>query len=167
MKKQLLFPLLSLVTLAVPGADLYRVELSAIRQNNVVSREENKETILKFYSAEKRSTLWSHPLSAETIARLENKIVYLTGLISYEDVTFKPKPWNGVKLMLGTTLEDGRQWNPGARIPTGSSDGWVRYQVKIDLRGKKLKKATLLIGLENVGGIVEYRDVRFVDEPVK
>ncbi len=149
------------------GADIYKPDLASVKQKNVETQLDGNETVLKFYSSEKNSTLWSLRLSPEIIAKLEGKVVYLTGLVSYEDVTAKPKHWNGVKLMLGMTMGDGKDWNPAANIPTGNSDGWTRFNVKIDLTGKKVKKGTLLLGLENVGGIVEYKDVRIVDAPVK
>lgn len=170
MKKLLILILAALtVSMHADAEDLFRFDLAQIKQPGITVKKDDAGVVSAVFESpgEGKSRLYCPVLPAEALSKLNGKTVYLTGEVNFEDVTEKPKHWNGVKLMLGVKTEDGKEKNLQANIPIGCSDDWTRFHVKIDLSSAVLKSATLVIGLENVGGIAEFRDVRITDAPVK
>lgn len=71
-------------------------------------------------------------------------------------VSSKPQPWNGIKVMLKIETEGETAW-PQLDVPVGSF-GWKVFSGKFSIP-KTARKASLLIGLENVSGKVDMRDL--------
>lgn len=167
--RRVLILILAALTVSVHAEDLFRLDPAQIKQPGITVKKDGAGTVSAVFESpgEGKSRLYCPVLPAETLAKLNGKTVYLSAEINFEDVTEKPKHWNGVKLMLGTKTEDGKEKNSQANIPIGCSDDWTRFNVRIDLSSAVLKSATLVIGLENVGGVAGFRDVRITDAPVK
>lgn len=88
-----------------------------------------------------------------------------SALVKAEQVSAKPDPWNGIKVMLAIETPDGRQW-PQAPLDTGSFD-WRRtgFVARIPTNATAV---TLCLGLEKVTGKAWFDDVsiRLAKPPV-
>jgi len=168
MKKMMLMLFLAILGNTVFATDIYRPDLTRIKQSGVTLQSAKDGVVsVRFESpGEGKSCVYCPKLPPEVLAALNGKVVYLTAEINSEDVTQKPKPWHGVKLMLGMKFTNGKSLNPQATIPIGCSDDWTSYSVKLDLRDVTLTEGILVIGLENVGGIAEFRNIRITDTPL-
>lgn len=94
------------------------------------------------------------PLPVET---LRGRFVFLGAEVKAEDVSAKPKSWNGIKLMARIDTPAGSQW-PQAEIPAGSFD-WQRFSIRIFVP-PNATAVTLALGLEQVSGRVAFDEVR-------
>jgi len=89
-------------------------------------------------------------------ARLAGKLVTLSARVKAQGVGQRPKPWNGIKVMLVLETEHGKL-HPQLPLEVGSFD-WA--QVRRTLRvPSSVRKATLVLGLERVSGKVCFDDV--------
>ncbi len=70
----------------------------------------------------------------------------------------KPKPWNGVKLMLEYELDDGKKDYPAARFGTGTFD-WTNGNFIVKLPAN-LKTASIVVGVELVSGKAGFDDLQ-------
>jgi len=77
--------------------------------------------------------------------------------VKAENVSAKPKPWNGVKFMAPVVSPRGKQW-PAANFEIGSFD-WqpATFSVRVPDDAQSL---TLVLGLESVSGKVWFDDIR-------
>ncbi len=91
------------------------------------------------------------------VERLRNRYVFLNAEVKAENVSAKPNPWNGIKVMARIDTPDGTQW-PQPEIPTGSFD-WRNYSRRL-LIPANATAVSLILGLENVSGKVWFRTVR-------
>jgi endoglucanase len=89
---------------------------------------------------------------------LRGRFVFLGAEVKSENVSAKPKSWNGIKLMARIDTPDGPQW-PQAEMPTGSF-GWQRFSKRMFVP-QNASAVTLVLGLEQVSGRVEFDEVRF------
>ena len=79
-----------------------------------------------------------------------------TARIKAENISAKPNPWNGIKLMLAIDAPGGKLW-PQAEIGTGTFD-WQRAEFTAKIP-RNATAVTLCIGLENVTGKAWFDDV--------
>jgi len=100
------------------------------------------------------------PVPAERIA---GRQVRLSARIRSVDASVRPKPYNGIKVMLITTDAEGGKWYPQVQ----TSDGTQAWHVveRIFAIPATVVKAELRIGLEAVSGSVWFDDVRLETLP--
>lgn len=98
--------------------------------------------------------LWT-PLVPGQIA---GKRVKLSARMRSDNVSTRPKAWNGIKVQLATVNAEGEKWFPQAQTTDGSQ-GWTTVEKTFDVPAN-IVKADVMIGLENVSGIVWFDDVR-------
>ena len=93
------------------------------------------------------------PLPAQA---LRDHTLLCAARVRAENVSAKPQPWNGIKLMLIIEGPDRREW-PQADIPAGSFP-WRRAAFNARIPAD-VKTVTLLLGLEAVTGKVWFDDL--------
>jgi endoglucanase len=93
------------------------------------------------------------------VERVRGCVLYFSAMIKAENVSEKPKPWNGVKFMAPIVAPDDKQW-PAAMLDTGSFD-WKRcsFTARVPADATHMR---LCLGLEAVTGKVWFDDVRVV-----
>jgi len=93
------------------------------------------------------------------VERVRGCVLSFSAMIKAENVSEKPKPWNGVKFMAPIVAPAGNQW-PSATLDTGSFN-WQRFffTVRVPADATRL---TLCLGLEAVTGKAWFDDVRVV-----
>ncbi len=102
-----------------------------------------------------KDSIWINvPLPAE---RLRGCTVELSASARGENISQKPKGYNGIKLQFGYTTEDGKKEHPMTHLPVGTF-GWKNYSVQATFP-HNLKTAAFTLGLEAVTGKVWYDDV--------
>jgi endoglucanase len=79
--------------------------------------------------------------------------------VKAENVSARPKSWNGIKFMARIDTPSGPLW-PQAEIPAGSFD-WRRFSTRIFVP-PNATAVTLVLGLEQISGRVAFDDVRFI-----
>ena len=86
-------------------------------------------------------------------------LIRISAMTRAEQVSSKPNPWNGIKCMLAIETPDRKLW-PQAAVDAGTFD-WrrVAFTVRVPTNATS---ATLILGLEQVGGTVWFDDVRIV-----
>jgi hypothetical protein len=89
---------------------------------------------------------------------LRGYLVYVSARVKAENVSEKPNPWNGIKVMAPMVAKDGSKLWPQAEIGVGTFD-WVRvsFPVRVPLDAKEW---SLTLGLEAVTGKAWFDDVR-------
>lgn len=87
---------------------------------------------------------------------LDGKRVTLRAVVRAENVSEPPKHWNGIKVMLVCELAHGKQ-HPQIPLSVGTF-GWRTSATFLRIPGG-LKKATLVLGLEQVSGKAWFDDV--------
>ena len=99
--------------------------------------------------------------AALPLEKCKGKKLVISTRVRGENVSEKPLPYNGVKLMLATTNAEGFKNYPQAPLPTGSFD-WkeVRWEVSI---ADNLIEANLVLGLEQVSGTVWFDKVKITE----
>lgn len=94
------------------------------------------------------SSVLQIPIAAEQL----HGLVHIVADVKAENVGERPNSWNGIKVMLRLEMEDGSLDYPQLPLPVGSFD-WTTVR-----RGLRLppdvRKATLVLGLEQVSGTV-------------
>jgi|GEM_PF-349571 len=137
----------------VPDLNSERVK----SQQNATLRVETLEGIPTLtVSLEKPGN--SHLLLPLDHAALAGRKLVLSAEIAQKNITSKPKPWNGVKLMLIVTDADGKKNYPQAFTISGSAD-WTRRCLAAEIPAD-VRMVELLLGLENVSGTVKFRNLR-------
>ena len=93
------------------------------------------------------------------VERARGCVLTFSAMITAENVSEKPKPWNGVKFMAPIVSPAGKQW-PAASLDTGSFD-WKRcfFTVRVPSDATRL---TLCLGLEAVTGKAWFDDIHVV-----
>jgi hypothetical protein len=93
------------------------------------------------------------------VERVRGCVLGFSAMIKAENVSEKPKPWNGVKFMAPIITPHDKQW-PAASLDSGSFD-WKRcaFSARVPDDATKL---TLCLGLEAVTGKAWFDDVRVV-----
>jgi hypothetical protein len=93
------------------------------------------------------------------IHAMRGAVVYFSVRVKARDISDKPNPWNGVKIMAVMETPAGKRW-PQVELPTGSFD-WqtARFVVRVPPDATSL---TLVLGLEQVTGRAWFDDVRVV-----
>lgn len=92
------------------------------------------------------------------VAMLRGKWVYLTADVKSSDLTARPQPWNGIKVMLKIDTPAGEQWPQIGPFPDGAFD-WKNVSTRI-LIPREATRLTLHLGLELVAGGAWFDDVR-------
>ena len=82
--------------------------------------------------------------------RLNDRFATLRAMVKAENVSEPAKPWNGIKVMLVLEMADGSKQYPQIQMPAGTF-AWKQMAQTIRLP-KEIKKATLVVGLEEVSG---------------
>jgi endoglucanase len=95
----------------------------------------------------------SFPLPLE---RLRRRVVFLGAEVKATNISAKPNPWNGVKVMVRIDTPTGSQW-PQAELPAGSFE-WQRCSRRF-LVPPDATAVTLVLGLEAVSGQAWFHDV--------
>lgn len=90
--------------------------------------------------------------------RLAGKAIILSADIRQYKVSQRSKPYNGVKLMLVLTGADGKRNYLQASTVDGSCD-WTRRTLSLNIPAD-VRKVELALGLENVSGTVDFRNIR-------
>jgi hypothetical protein len=111
----------------------------------------NNKCIAITNDKEKSNNTISLDISPDAVA---GKKVLISALIKAENVTDKPKPWNGPKLMLVITPVEGSIKYPASDLLNGTYD-WKRVYFSTTIP-PKVKSVSLTIGLEQVKGKVWY-----------
>jgi len=102
----------------------------------------------------KGSAIVRIPLPVE---RVRGYLLHFSAMVKAEDVSKKPKPWNGVKFMVPIVTKAGRMW-PQGKIGVGSLD-WRRVVFPVRVP-KDATEMSLYLGLESVTGKVWFDDVK-------
>ncbi len=79
-----------------------------------------------------------------------DRLATLRAMVKAEDVSVPPNSWNGIKIMLVLEMADGSRQYPQIQIPVGTFD-WLQMSQTMRLP-KEIKKASLVVGLEEVSG---------------
>ncbi|MFA6101745.1 MAG: alpha-L-arabinofuranosidase C-terminal domain-containing protein [Victivallaceae bacterium] len=88
---------------------------------------------------------------------VSGKKVLVSALVKAENISDKPNPWNGPKLMLVITPADGNVKYPAVDLLNGTYD-WKRVYF-VTVIPEKVKSVSLCIGLEMVRGKVWYDEI--------
>lgn len=99
------------------------------------------------------SALKSFALPIESI---RGAYVFVAANIKAHDVSNKPQPWNGIKLMVNIEMPGRTDW-PQPNLPVGTFD-WQRFSNRV-LIPANATAATLTLGLEKVSGTVWFDQV--------
>lgn len=91
------------------------------------------------------------------IEKLRGCFVFAGAEVKADGVSAKPQSWNGIKLMLQLDTPAGRQW-PQADVSSGSFD-WKHVSTRVLVPSNAIA-ATLVVGLEQVSGRVEFDNLR-------
>ena len=97
------------------------------------------------------------PVPIECIA---GRTITWSAMVRAEDVTEKPRHYNGIKVMLVLEFDGGGRQYPQIDLPVGTFD-WTRHERWLRVPAKA-RKATLVLGLESVGGRVWFDDVEIL-----
>lgn len=100
----------------------------------------------------------SNVTTALPAERLAGRKVRLSARIRSDGVSSRPKPYNGIKVMLITVNAEGEKWYPQAPTVDGTQP-WTMVE-KTVLIPSNVVKADLVIGLEAVSGSAWFDDVR-------
>ena len=103
---------------------------------------------------DKTNNVLSVALSPEEVS---GKKVLVSALIKAADISDKPNPWNGPKLMLVITPASGNIKYPAVDLLNGTYD-WKRVYFVTEIPAK-IKSVSLNIGLEQVKGKVWYDEI--------
>jgi hypothetical protein len=93
------------------------------------------------------------------VERLRGCVIRVSGMVRAENVTDRPQPWNGIKMMLPITHPGGTLY-PQAKVGTGTF-AWKRIGCIVRVPSDATS-AVLHLGLEEVSGQVWFDDVRVV-----
>ncbi len=93
------------------------------------------------------------------VAAMRGAVVTVAADVKAENVSAKPQPWNGIKLMIKVDAPAGTTW-PQAEVPVGTFP-WRHYATRVTIPAEATA-ATLIVGLERVSGAVEFGQVRVV-----
>lgn len=99
------------------------------------------------------SALKSYSLPVEA---MRGAHVFVAANIKAREVSAKPQPWNGLKLMVKIETPGRTDW-PQPALPVGTFD-WQRFSHRVYIP-PNATAATLTLGLENVSGAVWFEDV--------
>jgi hypothetical protein len=91
------------------------------------------------------------------VEKVRGCLLHFSAMIRAEDVSAKPRPWNGVKFMAPITGPDGRSW-PAATLPAGTFD-WQRIAFPVFVPDDA-QSITLVLGLEAVTGRAWFDQVK-------
>ncbi len=91
------------------------------------------------------------------VEQMLGTFVFVSANIKAENVSAKPQPWNGIKLMVKIVTPDRTDW-PQPAIPAGTFD-WQRFSSRI-LIPTNTTAATLTLGLEKVSGKAWFDQVK-------
>ena len=103
---------------------------------------------------DKTNNVLSVDLPPDAVA---GKKVLVSALVKADNVSDKPNPWNGPKLMLVITSADGNIKYPAVDLLNGTYD-WKRVFFVTEIP-QKVKSVSLCIGLEQVKGKVWYDEI--------
>ncbi|MBL8992716.1 MAG: hypothetical protein JNM63_05205, partial [Spirochaetia bacterium] len=92
------------------------------------------------------------------VDKIKGKKITVSALVKADKVSAKPKPYNGVKLMLITSDAEARKDYPQAPIETGTFD-WKQVSFTYSVPDMVVS-AQLVLGLEVVAGKVLFDEVR-------
>ncbi len=95
----------------------------------------------------------TYTLDAE---KYKGRKIVITAQVKAENVSAKPKSYNGIKVLLYWQTADKKDW-PQATIGTESFD-WQRVQFIVNVPHETMK-ASLMLGLESVTGTVWFDDL--------
>ena len=104
-----------------------------------------------------------HAFSANLpIAKYKGKKLLICTRVKGENVSEKPKSFNGIKLMLMVLNTEGAKDYPQASLPTGTFD-WqdVKWSVSIP---ENAVSARISLGLEEVSGKVWFDSIKIVEQ---
>jgi hypothetical protein len=90
------------------------------------------------------------------VEQIAGKTLTMSARVRADGVTEKPNHWNGIKVMLILEIGEGRQY-PQLPFETGTFD-WTHSERMMRIPGD-VTGATLILGLEEVGGRVWFDDV--------
>ncbi len=102
------------------------------------------------------SVVLRHDLPAEAMA---GRLITLQAAVKAEDVSERPRSWNGVKVMLVLDLAEGRRY-PQLALDVGTYD-WRTVTRTVRVPAGTVA-ATLVLGLEQVTGRAWFDDVTIV-----
>jgi len=91
-------------------------------------------------------------------AEMAGCIVLVSAMVQAEDVSSRPNPWNGVKVMLVIRTADGGMIYPQISLDTGSWD-WDSRGAPVAIPATATQ-VTLYLGLEAVSGRVWFDNIR-------
>jgi endoglucanase len=91
------------------------------------------------------------------VDELRGNSIFLGADVRGQDISNRPNPWNGVKVMLMIERPAGTEY-PQAEIPVGSFD-WKRFSTTAPIPADATA-VTLLLGLEQVSGQAWFDQVR-------
>jgi hypothetical protein len=89
-----------------------------------------------------------------SIDALKGGTFYLSTMVKAVDVSAKPNPWNGLKLMLQLVTDSGAKSHPQVRLGVGSFE-WTQVGFLLTIP-KNISSLTLTLGLEDVTGTVMF-----------
>ena len=106
--------------------------------------------------SERGSTVAQFVLPVEEVRGYQ---LHLSCMLKAENVSEKPRPWNGIKFMAPIVAESGKQW-PQAGLGVGSFD-WQKVIFPVRMP-KDATDWRLYVGLESVTGKVWFDDIKIV-----
>jgi hypothetical protein len=91
------------------------------------------------------------------VEKMRGYLVYFSAQIKAENISPKPRPWNGVKFMAPLVAPSGKSW-PAATLDAGTFD-WRRatFAVRVPDDAESM---SLMLGLEAVTGKAWFDDIR-------
>lgn len=91
------------------------------------------------------------------VVRIAGKEMVFSCWIKFDNISKKTKSYNGVKFMDAYKDENGKMQYPQCNI-TADSVPWNKFYLRTKFPAD-LKTAMLVLGLEEVSGIVQFRDL--------
>lgn len=139
----------------LPVIDLNSPEFSRKLTAAFQVKELDGIPVLTVMNSDKAANVIFLPLDEK---RLAGKEIILSADIRQHNVSPRPRPYNGVKLMLVLTGADGKRNYLQASTVDGSCD-WTRRTRSLNIP-PDIRKAELALGLENVSGSADFRRIK-------
>ncbi|MBN2450307.1 MAG: cellulase family glycosylhydrolase [Lentisphaeria bacterium] len=91
------------------------------------------------------------------VEKMRGYLLHFSGMVKAENVTEKPKSWNGIKFMVPIVTESSKAWPQGS-IGVGSFD-WRRVVFPVRVPEDAVE-VSIYLGLESVTGKVWFDDIK-------
>ena len=125
------------------------------KSGKLIQGEKENSQLFLSNSDKNRTVSCNTTLPANDIA---GRLVTLQASVKASNVSTPPKSWNGIKVMLSLTYENGKKEYPQLSLPFGTFD-WRSFTNTFRVR-QELVSAKLVLGLERASGNLWLDDIK-------